>query len=332
MPSKVEVDTFTKLLKYYGLYKPEVRYKVVCPFHSDKNASLQINIDKVFYYCYAECGAKGGSLELYKGFYKLEHGKEPSDIKAIEAIKKITGNTIIYTNSTNNNSFVENKSYQEGLQDARNFYFNLPDANWFRPSKVEVNQEETRICKQYMAKRGYTPRTLTMAMAKPTFNKYYPISFPLFENNIFRGYVMRTFDPEVEENRKYFYNKGFKRERTLDGWFKGTDTILLVEGHLDKLKANQLGIKNVVALLGWKITQTQMNKLKKANITTLICGTDNDEAGKKGYRYLKLLEKQGWFKVYRIRFPKGIKDFGDLQNGTPQAKNILKQLQKYNVK
>lgn len=332
MPSKVEVDTFVTLLKYYGIYKPEAKYKIVCPFHADKNASLQINIDKAFFYCYAECGAKGGSLELYKNYYKLEHGREPSDIKAIEAIKKITGNNLIYSNNNSNISFVENRTYQEGLQDARNFYFNLPDANWFRPSKVEVNADEARICKQYMAKRGYTSRALTEAMAKPTFNKYYPVVFPLFENNIFRGYVMRTFDPEVEENRKYFYNKGFKRERTLDGQFRNTDTILLVEGHLDKLKANQLGIKNVVALLGWKMTQTQMNKLKKAGITKLVCGTDNDEAGKKGYRYLKLLEKQGWFKVYRVRFPKGIKDFGDLQSGSKEAESMLNQLKKFKLK
>lgn len=142
---------------------------------------------------------------------------------------------------------------------------------------------------------------------------------------------MRTFDPEVEAQRKYMYNRGFKRERTLAGNFgikhTGIQTVLIVEGYLDCLKVQQLGIHSVVAILGWKVSGTQLDKLKRAGVKHIICGTDNDEAGRKGYKYLKLVQKQQkWYKLSRVRFPESIKDFGELQKGTAEAERILTQL------
>lgn len=343
-PSPADLHTFITLLKHYNLYEPEELYKVVCPFHNDKNASMQININKAFFYCYAECGAKGGSLELYKLYHAIEHPNEkpPSDIESLLEIKRIVresgDKSPIYTNYNNYSNFsVESKvSYKEGITQARNFYFNLPTPNWYKPSKVEAIVEETRECKQYMKKRGFGTRLLTTAEARPSLNRWYPIVFPMFENGVFRGYVMRTFDPEVEAKRKYMYNKGFKRERTLAGEYgvpkQGSDTVLIVEGFLDKLKANQLGIQNVVAILGWKLSQTQIAKLKKAGIKRIICGTDNDDAGKKGYRYMKRIAPQTGFSVKRLRYPKGIKDMGDVKPNTEQAQQVLNQIKNYGGK
>lgn len=344
-PTPVEVHTFVILLQHFGLFQPEELYKVVCPFHDDKNASMQINVNKAFYYCYADCGAKGSSLELYKGFYLLEHpnAEPPSDLQCLLAIKRIvqeadkngTAPIYNYTNTSSNSLLNSKVTYQQGITQARAYYFNLPMPNWFRPSRVEMIEEETRQCKEYMKKRGYSAKLLTTAQAKPSLNKWYPIVFPMFENGVFRGYVMRTFDPEVEANRKYMYNRGFKRERTVAGDFgrkQGSSTVLIVEGYLDKLKANQLGIKNVVAILGWKLTQTQIRKLKKAGVKSLICGTDNDEAGKKGFRYMKRIAPEVGFVVKRLRYPKGIKDMGDVKPGTPEAQLVLNQIHNFGGK
>lgn len=346
-PSPNEVRTFVILLKHYGLYQPEELYKVICPFHDDKNASMQININKAFFYCYAECGAKGSSLELYRSFQQLEHPdrEPPSDLKCLLAIKKLVkqaeanGDVPPIYNYTNNTSYsVESQkvSYREGLTQARDFYYNLPETNWYKPGI-----EEGTEAKHYMKHRGFSAKLLKQAGAKCSFNRWYPIVFPMFENGIFRGYVMRTFDPEVEANRKYMYNRGFKRERTLAGTF-GTrkasgssvekQTVVIVEGFLDKLKANQLGIQNVVAILGWKLTQTQIKKLQKAGVKTIICGTDNDEAGRKGYRYMKRIAPHTGFSVKRLRYPKGIKDMGDVKPNTPAAQMVLNQIHNFGGK
>lgn len=335
------VRTFVALLQHYGLYQPEELYKVVCPFHQDRNASLQINIPKAFFYCYAECGAKGSTLELYKCFWKLEHPNEPTpnDIKCWKAISYITKGNGAYNTYNNIYSnigtvpFVENKpSYKEGLALAREYYYNLPGCNWYKPSLVPSVEEECRLCKQYMKHRGFSANLLTRCGAKPSLNKYYPIVIPLMENGKFRGYVMRTFDKEVEQQRKYMYGRGFKREQTLPGEYgikTGSTSVILVEGYLDKLKGNQLGFKNMAALLGWKISNTQINLLKRAGVTNLLCATDNDEAGNKGYRYLKRVAKLHGFTIHRIHYPKGIKDMGDIKPGSTEHNMVKQQVKKY---
>lgn len=351
MPSDKEIATFVLLLRHFQLYKPEELYKVVCPFHNDKNASMQISIPKAFFYCYG-CGASGSSIELYKHFAKLED-KSLTDLQARMQISKLLRTHAKLLSSTTsieetpfsllnqNFTFQQKESYREGITEARQYFYNLPSPNWYRPSKVPAIEEETRLCLQYMHKRGFTSLMLNKAQAKPSLNKYYPIVLPLLENGIFRGYVMRTFDPDIEQERKYMYNRGFKRERTLAGNYKHADTVLvvegyiaehtvlIVEGYIDCLKAQSLGFKNVVAILGWKISGTQLEKLKKAKVKHIICGTDNDDAGRKGYKYLKLIQKQQqWFKVSRVRFQKGVKDFGDLNKGTEEANRMVEQLKK----
>ena len=321
--SKCNSTAFVDILKHYGIYEPESKYKIICPFHGDVNASLEINQQKEFWYCYG-CNRHGGSIELVKNFAELE-GKKLNDLQAMQKIKQISKSPIynninnIYNNT--NNSSVD-ISYKQGIDIARDYYFNLPQTNWYRPN----GEEEIIDIRSYMNKRGFKNKTLSNAEAKATYNKLYSICFPMYDNGIFRGYVMRTMDPEIEQKRKYMYNKGFRRERTLAGTYQ-TDTIILVEGFLDKVKANQIGLQNVAAILGWKITNTQLKKIQRKKIKTVLCALDNDECGRKGYKYLKFVSKTYGFKVIRIHYPKGIKDMGDITS--ENADYILRQVKKH---
>ncbi len=330
MASQAEVSTFIALLKHYGIFEPLDKYKIVCPFHEDQNASLQINVSDAFFFCYAGCGAQGSSLELYKNFYKIQNpGKPPvSDLQASIAISKIVGSKFSRAGKVVLEVPVKPKeSYRIEINQAREYYYNLPSPCWYRPSKVDAIADESIQCRMYMNGRGFSNRILTQFQAKPSMNKYYPIVFPLLENGIFRGYVMRTFDKEIEEKRKYLYNKGFRRQNALPGSFKNTDTVVCVEGYFDLIKANQIGCKNVVCFLGWKASESHLRKLKKAKVKTIICALDSDEAGRKGYHYLQRISKQYGFKIKRLRYPKGIKDFGDIKQGSIQAKKVMQQIE-----
>lgn len=313
---------------------------------------MQICIPKAFFYCYG-CNASGSTLELYLK-YQQKEGRQISELQALKEISKIckaarngqkegkkqttsfvgskTHNNIynIIDNIYSNNSFVDSKvGYKEGLSSARNYYNTLPNPNWYKPSKNETVAEETRECKAYMKGRGYSTKSLVEFQAKPSLNQKYPIVIPLLENGLFRGYVMRTFNKEIEQQRKYMYNSGFKRVLALPGKFKKQQPILLVEGYLDCIAAIQLGVKYAAAILGWKVSSEQVQKLKKKGITKIICGLDNDEAGRKGYKYLKRIAKLNNFSVVRVRYPKGIKDFGDLLKHPKEAEIVLNQIRKY---
>lgn len=321
------LNQFIAALKHYNIYQEDDQYKIICPFHGDKNPSLQINKQTGFFYCYG-CGLSGGAFELVKNY-------EPS-LSPIEIYKKLHSfvkegkgdiggrDVYTYTNLLYTHSFVDSKvKYREGIKLAKDFYFNLPETNWYKLP------EEAIPILRYMKHRGFTTSTLKKFGAKFTYNKNYPIVFPMYDNGIFRGYVMRTDDPTVEDQRKYMYNREFRRRITLPGDYKNS-TVILVEGFLDMLKAKQYGIKYVAAVLGWKLTSEQFEKLKRCGVKTIICALDNDECGRKGYKYLKRICSVNHISVKRIRYPKTMKDMGDLNE--ENSKLILKQIKQFGGK
>lgn len=312
-------DAFIAVLKYYGIFEDQELYKIVCPFHGDLNPSMQINLNKSFFYCYG-CGIHGSTFELVKAFEPTLNTFEVYR-KVAEIVKGNTGPKNIAASAEP--SFKSKASYREGIGLARDFYYNLPKTNWFK-----VDEDAFGI-KMYMNRRGFKTGTLNKAQAKATYNKLYPIVFPMFDNGVFRGYVMRTDDPTVEGERKYMYNKGFKRRITLPGDYK-YHTVVLVEGFLDMLKAKQIGIKYIVAVLGWKLTGEQLEKLKKAGVKTIICALDNDDAGNKGYKYLKRVCSINKLKLHRLRYPKSMKDMGDVSEVT--AERIVNQIHSFGGK
>jgi DNA primase len=321
------LNQFIAALKHYNIYQEDDQYKIICPFHGDKNPSLQINKQTGFFYCYG-CGLSGGAFELVKNY---EPNLSPIEIyKKLHSFVKegkgdIGGRDVYtYTNLPYTHSFVDSKTkYREGIKLAKDFYFNLPETNWYKLP------EEAIPILRYMKHRGFTTSTLKKFGAKFTYNKNYPIVFPMYDNGIFRGYVMRTDDPTVEDQRKYMYNKEFRRRITLPGDYKNS-TVILVEGFLDMLKAKQYGIKYVAAVLGWKLTSEQFEKLKRCGVKTIICALDNDECGRKGYKYLKRICSVNHISVKRIRYPKTMKDMGDLNE--ENSKLILKQIKQFGGK
>ena len=82
---------------------------------------------------------------------------------------------------------------------------------------------------------------------------------------------------------------------------------MIVEGFMDYLKAKQFGIKFVGAILGWKITEEQIEKLKNRGVVHIISALDNDEKGKDGTKELKK-----HFKVTKFQYKKGYKDIGQM--------------------
>ena len=66
-------------------------------------------------------------------------------------------------------------------------------------------------------------------------------------------------------------------------------------------------LKNVVAILGWHISDEQVQKLKDKGVTTVVSALDNDKAGNKGTEYLKQ-----FCHVIRFAYPDGIKDAGEM--------------------
>lgn len=291
-----------KVLWYYN-YVYDVNtlsQKIICPFHEDKNPSLIANFETGSWFCFG-CNLSGDALKFVTLIEKQENGL--NDLQACMKYSKILKSKKCSELKFNASS--KTKSVKKDKQlyiEAYDYYHGLRKVNW-----TDDSEEEVKKAYSYMSDRGFTVETLNKCKAKVTYNKSYGIIFPMLDNGKFKGWVCRTMDKKIEERRKYLYNEGFSRATTLVGNYGSKDYVFVVEGYMDRLKFLQNGEDNVVAILGWKMSDQQIKKLKDAGVTKVISALDNDECGRKGTRYLK-----NFFKVTRFCYLKNVKDPGEI--------------------
>lgn len=292
-------EELAKVLYYYGYIPDDTseEYKIVCPFHEDVNPSMIVNLKDGSWFCFG-CGESGNAVK-FVSLLNPELNELKSFIKFLKILKSDKVNSLNFSHRKK----IKKKSETELYDIAWDYYYGLSKIDW-RSS----DQEEVTFCKKYMKDRGFSPWTLNKCQAKVTYNSNYPIIFPMLDNGEFKGWVCRTTDKEVEQKRKYLYNKGFSRATTLVGDYRGEEFVFVVEGYMDRLKFIQYGVTNVVAILGWKMSKEQEEKLRKAKLKYIISALDNDECGKRGTEYLKKI----FDKVYRFKYLKGIKDPGQM--------------------
>lgn len=299
---KIGGKELAKVLWYYGLipnlYTAE--QKIVCPFHKDLNPSMKIDLVKGSYFCFG-CQESGDALKFVQS---IERKNGLNDLQACKKYFEILNSKKCKKLNLKYKAKRE-KSDKQLYAEAYDYYHNLSTIAWDKESDVD----EVISAKKYMLDRGFSPKALNYIKAKVTYNKSYGIIFPMLDNGKFKGWVCRTQDPEVEKKRKYLYNKGFKRKNSLIGRYANCKVLFIVEGFLDMLKFIQHGHKNVVAILGWKISDIQIEKIKnQKNIKYVVSALDNDKYGKKGSSYLESIFKD---KYVRFSYLKGIKDIGE---------------------
>ena len=303
---------FAKVLLFYGLIHDtyQTKQKIVCPFHEDINPSMIVDLVSCDWFCFG-CNLKGGTLKLIE-LIERQKGNELNDLSICRKLYRILNSEKHESafRGINTKTKHEKLDYVQLYNEAYDNFHGLKKTNWFQP--IETEEIEA---KRYLFRRGITSETLRKVNCKVTYNKSYGIIFPMLDNGKFKGWVSRTMIPEIEKKRKYLYNKGFRRVNCLVGDYAKNvksadlwdDTIVVVEGYFDFLKLRQFDQNRVVAILGWKISENQIEKLKKHGIKTVISALDNDDCGRKGTKYLK-----NFFEVVRLKYSDGIKDPGEM--------------------
>ena len=296
-------NELAKVLYYYGLIgdTASIEQKIPCPFHNDINPSMVVNLQTGKYFCFG-CQESGDALQ----FVKRMHPKE-SELQSGLKYFKIMNSSKVHRVDLSGR-IKPKKENKQAYDEACDYYYGLSKVNWL---SKEAGKEVVEA-RRYMVGRGFKPKTLNMVGAKITYNWSYPIIFPMLDNGEFKGWVCRTDKKQVEEKRKYLYNEGFARKDTLVGTYGNKDYVIVVEGYMDRLKMlqnlSEIGKQeDVVAILGWKISNEHIMKLRARGITHIISALDNDECGRKGTEHLKTK-----FGVTRFCYLKGIKDPGEM--------------------
>lgn len=294
-----------KVLWYYNLIPDThcLSQKIVCPFHDDVNPSLLVNLEDGNWFCFG-CNEAGDA----KKFVKLMEAKYngANDLQAYKKFLEILKSDKCSGIHIDPKEIVKDQKPKRQLyNEAYDYYHGLRTVDWLKD-----DDEEVVAARDYMYKRGFDAKTLNKCKAKVTYNAFYGLIFPMLDNGKFRGWVCRTMRKDVEQRRKYLYNEGFSRATTLCGQYGTEEYVIVVEGYMDRLKFVQNGIDNVVAILGWKMSKQQQDKLRAAGITKIISALDNDSCGRKGTQYLRFVF--GDANVTRFQYLKGIKDPGDM--------------------
>lgn len=302
-----------KVLCYYGLM-PEsasTEQKIICPFHNDIAPSMSLDFGAGRFFCFG-CQESGDAFQFVR-----KMNKDKNDLQAgLEYFKILKSNKVKRVDLTGR--VKKKKEDKQAYDEAHDYYYGLSKVDWYKPKSEEVVET-----KEYMKHRGFKAKTLNMSGAKVTYNYSYPIVFPMLDNGVFHGWVCRTDKPNVEAKRKYLYNEGFSRRNTLVGTYGNKDYVIVVEGYMDRLKMIQnmesLGIsEDVVAILGWRMTNEQIAKLKNAGVNYVISALDNDKCGRQGTDFLRTK-----FGVTRFCYLKGYKDPGEMSKSV-----FLKMYQK----
>ena len=298
MVRKYNGKDLARVLTYYGYDVPTECSvtKIVCPFHEDLNPSMAVDFNKGMFSCYG-CGATGNA---YK-FVRLAN-PELNELQCCVLLEKI-----INSDKVKDIQFRFKKkkrsSNKQALNKAHDYFYGLLQTDWNNPK----DEDEQKVL-QYMQERGFNAKALNVVDCRANYNIAYPLLFPILDNGEFKGWVGRTTNSVVQKKRKYLYNEGFRKRDTLCGNYRENKIVFICEGFMDYLSLRTRGhIKDVVAILGWHISDEQVEKLKQKGITTVVSALDNDDCGKKGPEYLKR-----FFKVVRFDYPDNVKDAGDM--------------------
>jgi DNA primase len=126
-----------QVLEYY-LLKPNKNNMVKCPFHDDKTASMQVNLEKNFYKCHA-CGKKGDQIQMVQDHGNLS--KHEALLKCAQMIE-----------STNPTAEINEPLKPTSTMNYQEIFNNL---------KPKLNQSIK--AKEYLKQRNLNPEKLQIA-------------------------------------------------------------------------------------------------------------------------------------------------------------------------
>lgn len=282
-------------------------FLALCPFHPDKNPSLNISQQKQVYHCFA-CGASGNVFT-----FVMEYDK----ITFIEAATKLAfraGIELNIRNAAPDVSSEVSRLYEINKYAARFFYDKLQNLSGYEKDFLSEYLKKREIKKETLRKFGigyaekgwdsllnhfkeeniFTEEDIEKAglIISSEKGKYYDrfrgrLIFPIFSENDkvvgFGGRKLYEDDPggkyinspetRIYNKSRILYGLNFARES-----IRVNDYVLLVEGYMDLISLHQAGIYNVVASSGTALTTEQVQLISRYT-KNIVMVYDADLAG-----------------------------------------------------
>ena len=332
---KDKTDILDLVSEYVKLEKRGRNYIGLCPFHDEKTPSFTVSEDKQICHCF---GCKRGG-NVFQFLQEIE------GISFTEAVRNLGERVNIEVNvPSQQTSDGSTKIASEDLQmiemhELMQSYYHyallktvegeaalsyLKDRGFstetIESRKIGYAPNNAQFCHDFLQKKGYDIELAYEAglLSRNEENfSYYDrfrdrIIFPLTNaQGRTVGYSGRTYtdqepkylnSPEspIFQKRRLLYNVDRARKP-----IRQADEVIILEGFMDVIKADEAGLKQVIASMGTQLSQEHMTFLKKltSNVTLMF---DGDYAGKEAtLKTGQALLQQG-LNVFVVELPQGM--------------------------
>lgn len=307
--------------KYVHLTKLGRNLKGLCPFHSEKSPSFNVNPEKQMFKCFG-CGIGGNAITFLRDIEGLTFG---------EAVRQLAEEAnISFGWEAQSLEQTERQREKEHLIKAYDF-----TAKFYH--HFLNNYEEGKAAKSYLQSRGFTDsmiqtfqigyapdrwdtlvsllqkREFDMSLmekgalitAKSSGDRYLDkfrdrIMFPIRDakGNViaFAGRTLGNAQPKYLNSPETFL---FRKSKVLYNLhqarqeIKKTSQIVLFEGYADVIKASFAGVQHSVATMGTSLTEDHALLVRRLAEQVILC-YDGDDAGQAAaFKNLALLQKNG---------------------------------------
>jgi DNA primase len=359
----VEIVSDALLLKKSGQ-----NFKGLCPFHSEKTPSFTVSPEKQIYHCFG-CGAGGNVFKFLMETQSLPF------VEAVKILASRTGvslpsptrskfqdkkeqerQTLLKFNQLAMEYFAATLNHPQRGKKARE-YLNSRHISeesstkyqmgWATPNWQDLMtalEKTSPSSLQDMAKAGLIIKK-SGGSGKDYFDRFHGrVMIPLkdlYGNVIgFAGRVIDKGEPKYmnsPETPLYVKGKHLFGMDLAKASIRKENLAILVEGHLDQIRAYQHGIHNVVATCGTALTSDQAGLIKNHSHNVVLV-FDSDAAGKKAAQrgFETLLEADLNTKV--VQLPEGddpdsfIHEFGEeaflkqIHNAKPYFESYIDEI------
>ena len=293
--------------RYIPLTKKGEDYWGLCPFHADNHPSMSVSTRLDMFQCFV-CKKAGNVFNFIAGMENITYGEAinklaQEDGYEVRSVERIDPNLKNYEVMS-----LAVKYYQNNINSVlgENAIFYLQERKIDRET-IKKFELGVSISKQPLTPfllNQYDLNTLidlglTSTSEKDVFNDRIMIPIhDLYGNPI--GFGARIY--QTKDSSKYVNTKAtkiFDKGNILYNYHRAhqnlskEDSIIIMEGYFDVIRASTIGVNHCVAPMGTSLTKNHIQILKKITKHVILC-FDGDEAGKMATVHaIPLLEEAG---------------------------------------
>jgi DNA primase len=310
--------------RYTQLKRTGSKYKGLCPFHTERTPSFNVDSVKGLWRCFGSCGIGGDVFKF------LEKAENLTFIEAAQRLADQAGITLTprggdreaaeRTRSEKERVFAANAL---ALQFYRQCFRRDAEARAYAEKRGLSHQtlEDFQVgwapddwtqLSDYLQKQKVHPEDAEKAglisASKRETGQYYDrfrgrLLFPILDvQERIVGFGGRLLGDATANNPKYLNSPDtpvFSKSRVLYGLNRArkaiekAEKVLIVEGYMDVVAAHQAGLEFVVATLGTSLTEEHVRMIRRYT-KTVVLSFDADDAGiKAALRAAELIQASG---------------------------------------